>query len=43
LNTLRTMVNEESLTVVVASHDPMVLDWADVRYQMHDGQIVNND
>jgi len=43
LNTLRTMVNEESLTVVVASHDPVVLDWADVRYHLHDGQIVNND
>jgi len=40
LNTLRTMVNEEGLTVVVASHDPMVLDWADVRHLLHDGQIV---
>ena len=43
LNTLRTMVNEERLTVVVASHDPVVLDWADIRYHLHDGQIVKTD
>ena len=40
LSTLRTMVDEEGMTVVVASHDPMVLEWADVRYLLHDGQIV---
>lgn len=40
LNTLRTMVDDEGLTVVVASHDPMVLQWADVRHLLHDGQIV---
>lgn len=43
LSTLRTMVNEEGLTVVVASHDPMVLQWADVRHLLHDGQIVQDD
>jgi len=42
LSTLRTMVNEEGLTVVVASHDPMVLEWADVRHLLHDGQIVQD-
>ena len=42
LNTLRTMVNEEGLTVVVASHDPVVLEWADVRHLLHDGQIVQD-
>ncbi|MHA1387723.1 MAG: ABC transporter ATP-binding protein [Candidatus Thorarchaeota archaeon] len=40
LSTLRTMVDEEGMTVVVASHDPMVLEWADVRHLLHDGQIV---
>ena len=42
LNTLRLMVDDDGLTVVVASHDPMVLQWADVRYQLHDGQIVQD-
>lgn len=40
LTTLRRMVEEEGLTVVVASHDPMVLKWADIRHLLHDGQIV---
>lgn len=40
LNILRTMVKEKGMTVVVASHDPMVLKWADVRHLLHDGQIV---
>ncbi|MCJ7817881.1 MAG: ABC transporter ATP-binding protein [Candidatus Thorarchaeota archaeon] len=42
LNTLRTMVDDEGLTVVVASHDPMVLQWADVHHLLHDGQIVQD-
>lgn len=42
LNTLRTMVDDEGLTVVVASHDPMVLQWADVRHLLHDGQIIQD-
>jgi putative ABC transport system ATP-binding protein len=41
LGTLKAMVEEEGLTVVVASHDPMVLDWAEVLYTMQDGEIVN--
>lgn len=39
LSTLRKMVNEKGMTVVVASHDLMVLEWADVRHVLHDGQI----
>lgn len=42
LNTLRTMVDDEGLTVIVASHDPTVLQWADVRHLLHDGQIVQD-
>lgn len=42
LNTLRTMVDDEGMTVVVASHDPMVLQWADVQHLLHDGQIVQD-
>jgi len=39
LATLRTMVEDEGLTVVVASHDPVVLQWADVLLMMHDGSV----
>lgn len=42
LLTLRTMVEKEGLTVVVASHDPLVLEWADVRLMMHDGTIIKS-
>lgn len=41
LDTLRRMVDEEGLTVVVASHDSRVLDWADRIYKMHDGKILS--
>ncbi|MFX1367669.1 MAG: ABC transporter ATP-binding protein [Promethearchaeota archaeon] len=43
LGMLRTMVSEEDLTVVVASHDPLVLNWADHVYRMHEGRIVEED
>jgi len=42
LNTLRTMVNEDGITVIVASHDPLVLEWADTRHLLHDGQLVKD-
>ena len=41
LATLKSMVEDEGLTVVVASHDPIVLNWADVLYKMHDGEIIS--
>ena len=41
LATLREMVNEEGVTVVVASHDPLVLEWADIVHTMHDGRMVS--
>ncbi|MGQ4871181.1 MAG: ABC transporter ATP-binding protein [Candidatus Thorarchaeota archaeon] len=40
LSLVRAMVEETGLTVIVASHDPIVLDWADVRFNMRDGRIV---
>jgi putative ABC transport system ATP-binding protein len=43
LNTLRAMVDNEGMTVVVASHDPMVLEWADIRHLLHDGRLVKDD
>jgi ABC-type lipoprotein export system ATPase subunit len=43
LVTLRSMTEEEGLTVIVASHDPMVLEWADIRHTMHDGVITKTD
>ena len=41
LSQLRKMVEEEDLTVIVASHDPVVLNWADTVIEMHDGQITS--
>ena len=41
LATLKSMVEDEGLTVVVASHDPIVLNWADVLYKMHDGEVIS--
>ena len=40
LTSLREMVNDEGMTVVVASHDPLVLNWADIKYNLHDGRII---
>ena len=40
LATLRGMAEEKGLTVIVASHDPMVLSWSDRIYQMQDGSLV---
>lgn len=43
LNTLRAIVDNEGMTVVVASHDPMVLEWADIKHLLHDGKLVKDD
>jgi putative ABC transport system ATP-binding protein len=40
LELFRGMMKQNALTVLVASHDPLVLDWADVNYMMQDGMIV---
>jgi putative ABC transport system ATP-binding protein len=40
LATLREMSEEGELTVIVATHDPMVLNWSDRIYQMQDGSLV---
>jgi putative ABC transport system ATP-binding protein len=40
LATLRRMSEEEGLTVIVASHDPMVLEWSDRIYRLQDGSLV---
>jgi len=34
------MVDKDELTVIVASHDPLVLRWCDRLYTMRDGEIV---
>lgn len=41
LATLRTMTEQEGLTVIVASHDKRVLDWADNIYILKDGRVVD--
>ncbi len=40
LATLRGMSEENGLTVIVASHDPTVLNWSDRIYHMQDGSLV---
>ncbi len=40
LEIIRSMVKSGGLTVIVASHDPLVLDWADVVFRMQDGTIA---
>ncbi|TFG12982.1 ABC transporter ATP-binding protein [Candidatus Thorarchaeota archaeon] len=40
LELLRSMMKQNALTVIVASHDPLVLEWADVKYMMEDGSII---
>ncbi|MHA2384829.1 MAG: ABC transporter ATP-binding protein, partial [Candidatus Thorarchaeota archaeon] len=39
LATLKEMSEEENLTVIVASHDPMVLSWSDRIYRLQDGSL----
>jgi peptide/nickel transport system ATP-binding protein len=39
---LRTIVDRTGVTVVVASHDPLVWQVADIAYEMRDGQIVSS-
>lgn len=40
LNLLRDMTKREGLTVIVASHDRQVLDWADVLYVLKEGKLT---
>jgi len=40
LENFRKIVDDEGMTVIVASHDSLVLNWADVQYNLHDGQII---
>ncbi len=40
LATLRDMVDRDELTVIVASHDPLVLGWCDRLYTMRNGEIM---
>ncbi len=40
LAVLRGMVDSRGLAVIVASHDPRVLDWADHVYWLRDGRVV---
>ncbi len=41
LTTLKEMTQKEGLTVIVASHDPVVLEWADSLYQMRNGEVLD--
>jgi len=38
---LRRLVTEEKTTIIVATHDPMVEEYATVVYELQDGQILN--
>jgi len=41
LNLLRKVVDESKVTLVMATHDPAVEEYADVLYRMQDGQIID--
>ncbi len=40
LDLLRQLIVDAGLTVIVASHDPIVIDWADNRFELRDGRIT---
>ncbi|MEL7431892.1 MAG: ABC transporter ATP-binding protein [Chlamydiota bacterium] len=40
---LRRMVDEKHLSVVISTHDPMVLSFADHKIEMCDGQLINKE
>lgn len=40
LNIMRRLVDENGITLVVVSHDPQVVDAADVVFQMDDGKLI---
>jgi ABC transporter. len=40
LKLFRNLVDNEGLTVVIATHDPAIMEVADVVYTLEDGQIV---
>jgi ABC-type lipoprotein export system ATPase subunit len=38
---MREIVTQTEVTIIVASHDPNVWQFADMIYELHDGQVVN--
>ncbi len=42
LDLLRAMCETRGLTVIVASHDPLVLDWGDEVYRLSQGELVDS-
>jgi putative ABC transport system ATP-binding protein len=40
---MRQMVDEQGLTFLVVTHDPLVVESADVVYELRDGRVVNGD
>lgn len=43
LKLFRNLVDNEGLTVVIATHDPAIMEVADLVYTLEDGQVVQND
>ncbi|SHF48638.1 putative ABC transport system ATP-binding protein [Caldanaerobius fijiensis DSM 17918] len=43
LKLFRNLVDNEGLTVVIATHDPAIMEVADVVYTLEDGQVVQGD
>jgi ABC-type lipoprotein export system ATPase subunit len=41
LQLLRTIVDEAGVTLVMATHDPGVEQYADVTYRLQDGEIIS--
>jgi ABC-type lipoprotein export system ATPase subunit len=43
LQLLREIVRTEGLTLVMVSHDPTVREFADVIYELRDGQLMGSE
>lgn len=43
LKLFRNLVDNEGLTVVIATHDPAIMEVADLVYTLEDGQVVQGD
>jgi ABC-type lipoprotein export system ATPase subunit len=41
LQLLRTIVDEAGVTLVMATHDPTVEQYADATYRLQDGEIIS--
>jgi putative ABC transport system ATP-binding protein len=41
VNIFKTLVHDEQLTVVMTTHDPGMMELADMVYTLEDGEVIN--